>query len=153
FTIAANSTQATFVGGATSIPLQTGTTAGTIFITPSFSTQSGFNLTPASPAPLNLTIARTEARLSGASISGATTNAFTVILNGYSTSRGVSQLDVQVTPKTGTSFAATHVTLDVRAPSSAWYQSTASQAFGGAFLIAIPFNLSGGGTSDLVHMI
>src|SRR5205823_6180639 len=38
FTISANSTRAQFISNATSMPLQIGTTAGTIVITPSFST-------------------------------------------------------------------------------------------------------------------
>ena len=56
FTIPANTTQALFSGNATAVPLQTGTTSGNIVITPSFSLQNGFNLTPPSPSTLTLTI-------------------------------------------------------------------------------------------------
>src|SRR5262249_40981093 len=45
FTVPANSTQALFNGTATSIPLQTGTTAGDIVLTQSFTLPGGFDLT------------------------------------------------------------------------------------------------------------
>jgi hypothetical protein len=79
---------------------------------------------------------------------------FNVILSGYSTSRELRQLDIDVAPRSGERFAATHLTIDVTAASSAWFQSTTSQPFGGSFLVAIPFVLqNGSSTDDLVHRI
>jgi hypothetical protein len=154
FTIPANSTQAVFTAGATSMPLQTGTTAGTILITPSFATQSGFDMTPPSPAALTLTIQRSAVQLSSASVTAETLTSFTVVLKGYSTTRTVTKLDIDISSKPGVSFSTSHLTLDVSSASSAWYQSNTSQAFGGAFLIAVPFVLSNGGSAtDLVHML
>src|SRR5262249_48374178 len=63
FSIPANSTQAVFNGSSNTMPLQTGTTAGNIVITPSFSIQSGFELTPPSPPALTLTIPRSAPQL------------------------------------------------------------------------------------------
>ena len=83
-----------------------------------------------------------------------TTTGFTVILNGYSTTRALTQLDIQITPKQGETFSTTHLTLDVSSGSTAWFQSATSQTFGGAFLVAIPFVLSNGSTTDdLVHRL
>jgi hypothetical protein len=154
FTIPANSTQATFVGGATSIPFQTGTTAGTISIAPAFATQGGFNLTPPSPSALTLPVLRSSAQLSSASVTSETLSSFTVILNGFSTTRALTQLDIQVSPKPGGTLSTTHLTIDVKSAAAAWFQGAASQTFGGAFLVAIPIVLSNGGnTSDLVHLL
>jgi hypothetical protein len=154
FTIPANTTQALFTANATTIAMQTGTTAGNIVITPSFAMQSGFDLTPASPNVLNLTVQRSAPQLLSASISGQTLTSFTVALSGYSTTRGIRQLDIQVTPKSGQNFSVSHLTIDVSSSSGAWFQSTVSQGFGGSFLVAIPFSLSNGSTTDdLVHLL
>jgi hypothetical protein len=154
FTIPANSTQALFTGGATSIPMQTGTTAGTILITPSFATQNGFNLTPASLTTLTLTVPSSIAQLSSESVTSETLSSFTVVLGGYTTTHSLTQLNIQITPKPGDTFSATSLTINVSSASSAWFQSAASTPFGGAFLIAIPFVLSNGTTTtDLVHML
>src|SRR5262249_15284812 len=79
---------------------------------------------------------------------------FTLVVNGYSTTRAIRQLDIDVSPKSGQSFSATHLTIDASSASSAWFQSATSQAFGGSFLVSIPFNLSNGNTADdLVHQL
>jgi Abnormal spindle-like microcephaly-assoc'd, ASPM-SPD-2-Hydin len=154
FTIPANSTQAVFTGGATSMPMQTGTTAGTILITPSFATQNGFDLTPASPTSLTLTIPSAIAQLSSENVTSETLSSFTVVLGGYTTTHALTQLNIQINPKSGDNFSTSSLTINVSSASSAWYQSTASTPFGGAFLIAIPFVLSNGSTTtDLVHML
>ena len=153
FTIPANSTSALFNGN-TSVPLQTGTTAGTIVITPSFAMSSGFDMTPATPDTLSITIARAAPQLLSASIASQTLNSFSLVLSGFTTTRVLRQFDIQITPKSGETFTATKVTVDVSSSASAWFQGTASQSFGGSFLVAIPFNLSNGSsTDDLVHRL
>jgi hypothetical protein len=154
FTIPANGATAMFNGGATTVALQTGTTAGNIVITPSFAVQSGFDLTPASPDPLTLAIARSAPQLLSASISAQTATSFTIVLNGYSTPRNIRQFDIQISPKQGQNFSTTHLAIDVSSTSSAWFQSATSQGFGGSFLVAIPFSLAKGNSGDdLVHLI
>jgi hypothetical protein len=154
FTIPANSTRAVFVGNANSMPIQTGTTAGTIVITPTFATTGGFDLTPASADTLTLTIPRAVPQLLNATISAETQTSFTVVLTGYSTVRALKQLDIDISPKQGQSFTATHLTLDVTSAASSWFQGATSQAFGGSFLVAIPLALSNGSSNtDLVHML
>jgi hypothetical protein len=154
FTIPANSTQAIFNGGASMIAVQTGTTAGNIVVTPSFALQGGFNITPPTPDSLTLTIARSAPQLVSASITARTLNSFTLSLSGFSTTRAVRQLDIQITPQPGENLSATRLTLDVTSSSVGWFQSTASQPFGGAFTIAIPFALqSGDSTDDLVRRL
>src|SRR6201999_4414214 len=118
FTIPANSTRMLFSGNATSMPLQTGTTAGNILIAPTFTTQGGFDLTPASPDVLTLTIQKAAPQLVSASLTSQTFTSFTVVLNGYSTTRTIRQLDIQITPRQGQNFSTTHLTIDVSAASS-----------------------------------
>jgi hypothetical protein len=154
FTIPANTTQALFNGNATTVALQTGTTAGNIIITPSFAMQGGFSLTPSSPDLLTLAIQPSAPQLLNARVSSETTTSFALTLSGYTTSRNIRQFDVQITPKQGQSFSTAHLTIDVSATSASWFQSTVSQSFGGSFLVTIPFNLSNGSTTDdLVHML
>ena len=154
FTIPANSTQALFNGTATSIPLQTGTTAGSIVITPAFALQNGFILTPSSPPVLTMTVAAAAPQLVSASIAAETLDTFSLVLNGYATARSLQQLKLQVTPKSGESFSTTSLTIDLTSSAVAWFQSAASSSFGGAFQIAIPFVLQNGSTTaDLVHTL
>jgi hypothetical protein len=154
FNIPANSVQALFGGNATSLALQTGTTVGSIVITPAFAMQGGFDLTPSSPSVLTLTIQRSAPQLLSASVTSKTLSSFSVVLNGYSTTHAIRQLDIRLTPQSGQTFSATHLTIDVSSASSAWFQSTASKGFGGSFLVTIPFALSNGNTTDdLVQLL
>jgi hypothetical protein len=154
FTIPANSTRALFNGTATSVPLQTGTTAGNIVITPSFAMQGGFDLTPATPDALTLTVERTAPELLSVSVIAQTLNSFTLVVSGYSTTRALRLLEIQFTPRQGENFSTTRFTLDLASSASGWYQGTASQGFGGTFLVSIPFVLqNGSSTDDLVRRL
>ena len=151
FTIPANSTSALF-NGKPSVPLQTGTTAGTISLSPSFSLQNGFDMTPALSPAVSLTLARSAPQLLTGSIASQTGSSFALVLGGYSTTRGLRQLDIQITPAAGANFTATRLTVELSSPSSAWFQGAASLPFGGSFLITVPFVLQGGG-GDMVRLL
>jgi hypothetical protein len=154
FTIPANATQALFSGNATSVPLQTGTTSGTIVITPSLSLLNGFSMTPASPNTLTLSIPKLAPALFSGSVSAATTTSFTVTLSGYTTTRVLNSLSVQFTPVSGHTFNPSQLTIDVSSASAAWFQGAAASGFGGSFLLAIPFTLSSGSsTANLVDLL
>jgi hypothetical protein len=153
FSIPANSTQAVF-HGSPSMPLQTGTTAGTIVVTPAFGLAGGFNLTPPSVDTLNLTIPQMAPQVQAANIVSETLNSFSLVLSGYSTTRGLNQISIDIAGKPGSSFASSHLAIDVSAAAASWYRSTGAATTGGAFLVAIPFNLQNGSTADdLVHLI
>jgi ASPM-SPD-2-Hydin domain-containing protein len=152
FTIPANSTRALFNGNP-SIPLQTGTTAGSIVITPSFAMRSGFDMTPPVPEPLTITIPRAAPQVLTASITSQTANSFILLLNGYSTTRAMRQLEVQFNAKQGESFSTTKLTVDLSSAAATWFQSALSQTAGGSFLAAIPFVLQNGSSDDLIHRL
>lgn len=143
FTIPANSTQAVFANNSTQIRLQTGTVAGTITLTPSFATDGGINLTPTRPETLALTVAPAAPRLLTAAVSARTATSITLLVTGYSTSRSVTQMDIQLTPVSGENLSATTFTLNVEPAFLAWYQSTASQAFGSLFTATLPLTIGG----------
>jgi len=154
FTIPANATQAVFDGNNTTVSLQSGTTAGSIVITPAFATQGGFNLTPTSATPLTLTVPHSAPVLTNASITSVTASSFILVLNGYSTTRVLSEFDVQFTPASGTSLTASSVTINVSTPSASWFQSATSQGFGGSFVVQVPFTLTGGAANtNLVSLL
>ncbi|HTM47550.1 MAG TPA: choice-of-anchor D domain-containing protein [Bryobacteraceae bacterium] len=143
FSIPAGTTQAVFPNNSTTMSLQTGTVAGTITLTPSFVTDGGINLTPATPPSQNLTIPQSAPRLLSVQVSAHTASSLTLLITGYATSRSITQIDVQFTPVSGETVSTTKLTLPVDASFTAWYQSAASQAFGSQFTVTLPFNFSG----------
>ena len=143
FIIPAGSTQAVFPNSATQLGLQTGTVAGTITLTPSFITDGGINLTPAIPPSLNLTVAQSAPRLLSVQVSGKTASSLNLLITGYATGRSLTQIDIQFTPVAGENLATTKLSLPVGPSFTAWYQSTASQAFGSQFTLTLPLTLQG----------
>ena len=144
FTIPANSRQALFPNAATQMRLQTGTVAGTITLTPSFVTANGgIDLTPTTPPALALRIPQAAPQLLNVVLSSRTTNGFTLLVTGYATGRSLTQMDFQLTPTSGENVSTTKITMNVDSTFSAWYQSTASQAFGSLFTASIPFTIAG----------
>jgi hypothetical protein len=144
FTIPANSRQAVFPNGATQVRLQTGTVAGTITLTPSFTTTTGgIDLTPTTPPSLTLTVPQGGPQLLSAVVSAKTASTFTLLVTGFATGRSITQMDFTLTPTSGENVTTSKVTLNVDASFTAWYQSTASQAFGSLFTVTVPFTVAG----------
>lgn len=150
FTIPANQTQAVFANGATQLRLQTGTVSGTLTIIPTFATQAGsLDITPANVTPLTIVIPRLAPVLLTSQLGASTATGFSIAVTGYSTTRIVSKLDVQITPTAGTKFANNTFSIPVDQASALWFNNGASQTFGGQFTITIPFTLSSSDTAVL----
>lgn len=144
FVIPANTTAANFTGIGSQTFLQTGTVAGTITVTPSFSTSTGgVNLTPTSPTTLQFTIPETAPSLGSLQVTNETASAFTLVITGYSTTRSLSTAAVTLNPASGYTFPTSQFPIDLSLASNMWFQSSSSQAFGGQFQVSIPFALSG----------
>ena len=144
FVIPANSTDATFTGQGPQIQLQTGTVASTITVTPTFATQAGgINLTPASPATVQFTVAAAAPTLISASVGSVTTNSFVLTLVGFTTTRSLAALAVGFTAAPGFNISSAPVNIDLSHVAEAWFVSTASAAFGGQFQVTVPFTLTG----------
>jgi hypothetical protein len=144
FVIPANSTDARFTGQGPQIQLQTGTVASTITLTPAFATQAGgIDLTPASPATLQLTVATAAPTLISATAGSATANSFVLTLVGFTTTRSLTTLAVQFTAAAGFQISTAPVNIDLSHVAAAWFVSTASAAFGGQFQVTVPFTVTG----------
>lgn len=144
FVIPANSTVANFASQGSQISFQTGTVASTITLTPSFATTAGgVDLTPASPNTLRVAIPSTRPTLLALQVSGQTGSSLTVNVTGFTTSRSLTSMVVEFTPASGVQMSTTRFTIDLQQLSNLWFRSTSSQAFGGQFTVAIPFNFQG----------
>jgi len=144
FVIPANSTAANFAGQGPQLRLQTGTVASSITLTPTFATQSGgIDVTPASPTTLQFAVAAAQPVLVSIQAANETASSFTLTVTGYSTTRTLTGLTLQFTPAAGISIGTSQITSDLKQTASSWFQSTASQAFGGQFSVTVPFTLQG----------
>ncbi|MGP0071144.1 MAG: choice-of-anchor D domain-containing protein [Bryobacteraceae bacterium] len=147
FVIPANTTSANFGGQGSQILLQTGTVAETVILTPSFATTGGLPLTPASPPTLQFTVGSLAPFLESIQVTNTastqTTASFTLVIVGYTTTRSLSSLNVNFTAATGFNVPGSIPAIDLSGAATVWFQSTASQSFGGQFQVAVPFSLTG----------
>jgi hypothetical protein len=148
FTIPANTTSAVFDNSQTSIRVQTGTVAGTLVVTPSFATEAGLDLTPPAAESLNLTVNRSGPQVLGAQITSRTLTGFTLTITGYTTTRSLQQLDLQLNARSGIRIGNAHLTVNLQSPALVWFQSTNSESFGGLFSVSLPVLLQGGHTNQ-----
>jgi len=143
FTIAANSTEANLAGQGTQILLQTGTVAETITLTPSFTTASGLDLTPTNPATLQFTVPSSAPVLIAGVETSSTANGVVLSFTGYSTTRSLTTLNIQFNAATGFTLSGGQVSVPLNQVATVWFNSTASQAFGGEFTVSVPFTFAG----------
>jgi hypothetical protein len=141
FTIPANSTDAVFANGTKQIRLQTGSVASTMTLTPSFATQAGLDLTPAVPATLQFTVAKTAPQILSAAVTSFSANSFILSVTGVTTSRSLTGFQFQLTANSTVMLPSNNSTLDATGASQFWFQNSQSQAFGGQFVATIPFNI------------
>ena len=140
FVIPANSTSAVFASLGTEIGIQTGTVASTVTLTPSFATQAGsVDLTPTSPLTLQFSVGSAAPSLIAVQVSNVTTTGLTIQLTGFATTRSVTSATVQFTAASGFSMPTSQFAVDLSQASTLWFQSTASQTYGGQFTISLPF--------------
>ena len=144
FLIPANSTSAVFGNSSTSIGFQTGTVATTLTFTPSFTAQaSQVNLTPNPVQTLQVTVAPAAPALIGIQLTGEAANGFSILVTGYTTTRTLTNWTVQFGTKSGFVMAQAQFTVSLQTVSNLWFQSNASQTFGGQFTVTVPFTFTG----------
>jgi hypothetical protein len=143
FTIPANSRQAVFPNNQTQVRIQTGSVAGIITLTPSFATEGGINLTPPSASGLTLTVPPSAPQLLNVQVASRTTNSFTLLVTGLATGRSITRMEFQFTATADETIQNLRLTVSTESSFLAWYQSTASQAFGSQFTATVPFTLQG----------
>ena len=143
FSIPAGQRDAVFATNQNVVRLQTGTVTGSIVMTPSFQTDGGIALTPTDPPGLTLTVGPAAPRLLSLQVTGKTATGFSLLVTGYATSRQITQIDLTFTATSGESVGTSRLTLPAEPSFNAWYQSTASAAFGSQFTATIPLTLAG----------
>lgn len=141
FTIAANSVQALFQNGSNAIPLQTGTTASTITLTPTIATQSGQALQLPAPTAVTLTVPPVPPQISRVVVSNVTASGFTLAIQGFSTTHVLTALSFQFTTASDVKTSSAPISVDISAPATTWYNSSQSLNFGGQFAITMPFTV------------
>jgi hypothetical protein len=146
FTIPANSTTATFANGATSVKLQTGSTAGTITLTPAFQTLAGATLTGGSGTPVVLSVPATVPVVVGAQIVSQSATSLAFAVTGVANTQTLNHLDFKFTPASGYSVKNSTVSIPVSAAATAFFGSAAAQNFGGQFVATVPFSFNVGST-------
>ena len=65
---------------------------------------------------------------------------------GYSTTREMVSGQFTFAPATGSTLSQSSVTVQLSSAFSTWYQSSASNQFGGQFMLTMPFSVSGTST-------
>jgi hypothetical protein len=147
FSIPADTTAAVFANGSTSIRLQTGSTSGTITLTPVFQTASGVPLTTPASQNLQLVVPATAPLLIGAQVTAQSATGITLAISGVSNSQTLTQLAFSFTPAAGYNVTGSSATLSVASVAAAWFESTAAQTSGGQFVATIPFSFTNGSSS------
>lgn len=144
FVIPANSTRAVFGSQGTEVGLQTGTVASTVTLTPSFATQAGnVDLTPSSPSVLQFAVAPAAPTLTALQLTNQTGSGVSIVVTGFSTNRTLTAWNIQFATVPGVKMAVSQFAIDVRQIATVWFQSNASETFGGQFAITVPFVFDG----------
>ena len=133
-TIPANTTTA-------KMPFQTGTLAGTITVSLTFSA-AGVDITPPTPPSAATTIASAAPTISSVAVS-TTSGGLQITVIGTSTTRDMKTAAFHFTAAAGAALQTTDISVDVSAMFTAWYQSAASLATGSQFSLTMPFTISG----------
>lgn len=149
FTIPQGATQAVFQAGGNQIGLQTGSVAGTIIVTPSFTLAGGLDITPASPATLSLSVPSGPVQLTNALVSAETATSVTLQVSGYATTRDLSSMSFQFT----TSSGSTTVPVPIGSYAQQWFSNPQSNNFGGQFTVSVPFTLGNGQTNPTTSLV
>ena len=140
FNIAAGSTTAVFPNAPV---LDTGTVAGTITLTATLATAGGAPITP-SPTPATETIAIAPSAPVIQSVTFSNTaGSLAVVVTGYSTTREMVSGLFTFAPATGSTLSQSAITVQLSSAFSTWYQSSASNQWGGQFMLTVPFSVAG----------
>jgi hypothetical protein len=89
--------------------------------------------------------------LLNARISSQTAIGLTVAITGYTTARTLQNLNFTFTGTTGQTLG--QLAMDVSASSRVWFESAASEAFGGQFTVEVPLTLQSGSASAGTNLV
>ncbi len=141
FTIPANTTDAMF-NGSKQIQFQSGTVAGVITLTASFSLGS-VNITPATAPVQTVLVAAAPPQLRNVQLGTVTANSFELLITGLSTPRSVSSLTLQFVSSSGANLQTSSLSINTDAPFGTWFQSATGIGFGSQFTASVIVNVTG----------
>lgn len=122
--------------------VKTGTVAGVITVTLTFTTASGEPVTPAGVTPQRITIARAAPSISSITCV-RNASGFTVTIDGYTNTRESTQATFDFTAASGASLGTTQLLLQTGSLFSGWFGSSNASAAGGLFRYTQPFTVQG----------
>jgi predicted outer membrane repeat protein len=134
----------TVPAGSTTTPqvaLQTGTVAGTITVTLTF-TAGGVDVTPAGLMPITLVIAASAPVITRVTFTNNDQGQITVTVSGFSNTREVSQAEFVFSGSGADKLRSSKVDVPVTGLFGPWYSSSASDQFGSEFTYTQNFQLS-----------
>ena len=134
FTIPANSM------APISFSLQSGTVAGTISFTVTWQA-GGAGLAVPATLTQSITIAPATPVISAVTAS-TNSSGFSVVIIGYSNTRDLSQAVLQFTPASGQTLQTTSLTVSLSSVATAWFGGSASDQYGGQFVLTLPFTVT-----------
>ncbi len=142
FRIPANSREAIFGDSAKTIQFQTGTVAGTITLSPTFTVGTA-DVTP-TPAPSrSVVIASQPPRIRSLQIGTRSGTSFEILITGYSSTRALNQIALQFAAAPGANLTTTTLNVNADSAFSTWYQAAASRPFGSQFTASLTINVTG----------
>ena len=127
--------------GPIALAIQTGTVAGSITLTVSWEGE------PA-PAAQTIQVATVAPGISGVTAT-TTSSGFQVVVSGYSNPRDLSQAVLQFTAAPGQTLQTSTFTVSLTSASTAWFGGSASDQYGGEFVVTLPFTVSNGSASAI----
>lgn len=142
FSIPPGATRAVFPNGSNEIRMQTGSVAASYTVAPTFSTQSGLEITPSTPKTLRFSMPTSAPKILGVQVAERGVSTLTLRVLGLTTNRSLGKLTLGFTAVQGFNVPNLNFSLDLSGGSAVWFSSAASQSFGGQFAIDVQFLLS-----------
>jgi hypothetical protein len=141
FVIPAGETKARFANGSEELRLQTGTVAGTILLTPAFTTESGSPIPLSSPQTFRITIPPSPPVVATARASRRDATNLSIDIVGYATTRSLNRIDLTFASTPELTLQNPTVSIDVTSSFQNWFLSSVSNQFGSQFSLTIPLSL------------
>jgi hypothetical protein len=150
FTIAANSTQATF--SAPQLAVQTGSVQGTITLSVASLEANGSSIPVPGSLSQTVQIAADPPSISSLAVV-QTAGGIQVQITGVADTRELTQVTISFQPAAGTALQTQQLTLPLTSGAAAWFASSNATAYGGQFSLTLPFSFSGSVSLSSVSVI
>ncbi len=150
FLIPKGETQAVFSGDLTLNSFLTGTVAGAITASATFTVGDGrVDITPDAAPEVVFTVNRAAPSLRSLVLGSTGQGRFSVLATGFATSRTVSELQIAFAGTSGSNLATSNLTVDVFDSFTLYYAGPQSSSFGSLFTATINFTVDEGEFEDL----